>query len=148
MMRNKIGLFGEEKQDEKLINDLLQWMFQNKADYTNTFCSLMENDIKKERLLQNSNFIDWYKRWRIRLNQNKKPIELSLNLMHTNNPLVIPRNHKVEESLGAASNEANLKPLHNLLKYLKKPYENQTGISDFQIVPEKNGKRYKTFCGT
>ena len=68
--------------------------------------------------------------------------------MHTNNPLVIPRNHKVEESLEAASNDGNLKPLHNLLKYLKKPYENQTGIADFQIVPEKNGKRYKTFCGT
>ena len=148
MMRNKIGLFGEEKQDENLINDLLQWMFQNKADYTNTFCSLMENDIKKERLLQNSNFIDWHKRWRIRLNQNKKPIELSLNLMHTNNPLVIPRNHKVEESLEAASNDGNLKPLHNLLKYLKKPYEKQKGISDFQIVSETYGKTYKTFCGT
>jgi len=68
--------------------------------------------------------------------------------MRSNNPLIIPRNHKVEEALEAASNEGILKPLHNLLKYLKKPYENQVGISDFQTAPESNGKIYKTFCGT
>ena len=148
MMRNKIGLFGEEIQDENLINDLLKWMHKNKADYTNTFCSLMKKNIEKERLFQDSNFIDWYKRWNIRLSQNKKPQELSLNIMRANNPLVIPRNHKVEESLDAASNDGNLKPLYNLLKYLKKPYENQIGISDFQIVPKSNRKKYRTFCGT
>jgi len=148
MMRNKIGLFGEETQDENLINDLLQWMHRNKADYSKTFCSLMKNDIKKVRKFQDSNFIDWYKRWNIRLSKNKKNKELSLNLMRSNNPLIIPRNHKVEEALEAASNEGILKPLHNLLKYLKKPYENQVGISDFQTVPESNGKIYKTFCGT
>ena len=68
--------------------------------------------------------------------------------MKKTNPLVIPRNHKVEESLYAASNKNNLKPLNDLLKYLKKPYENQTGISDFQTLPKSNGKEYKTFCGT
>ena len=110
----------------------------------------MKNDliVKKEKLFQDSNFINWHKRWSVRLNQNKKPKELSLNLMSANNPLVIPRNHKVEESLEAASNEDNLKPLHNLLSYLKKPYENQVGISDFQNVPKLNRKKYKTFCGT
>jgi len=148
MMRNKLGLFGEEAQDENLINDLLKWMHQNKADYTNTFCSLMKNDMKKEKLFQDSVFTDWYKRWTVRLNRNKKPKELSLDLMRANNPLIIPRNHKVEESLEVASNTGNLKPLHNLLKYLKKPYENQKGISDFQNVPNSNGKKYKTFCGT
>jgi uncharacterized protein YdiU (UPF0061 family) len=108
----------------------------------------MKSDIKKEKLFQDSNFIDWHKRWSIRLNKNKKPKELSLNLMSTNNPLVIPRNHKVVKSLDAASNEGNLKPLHNLLSYLKKPYEKQAGISDFQVVPKLSRKKYKTFCGT
>ena len=49
---------------------------------------------------------------------------------------------------GFVETEGILKPLHNLLKYLKKPYENQVGISDFQTAPESNGKIYKTFCGT
>ena len=41
--------------------------------------------------------------------------------MKLNNPLVIPRNHKVEECLEIAVNEGNTKPLHKLLNYLKKP---------------------------
>ena len=148
MMRAKLGLFGEEKQDENLINDLLKWMQQNKADYTNTFCLLMKGDIKKEIQSKNSNFVDFYKRWSMRLSRNKKSAETSIDLMKANNPLIIPRNYKVEESIDAATNENNLKLIYNLLKYLKKPYENQSGISNYQTVPVTNGDTYKTFCGT
>jgi len=41
MMRDKLGLFGDEKNDQSLILDLLTWMHEVKADYTNTFCYLM-----------------------------------------------------------------------------------------------------------
>ena len=43
MMRDKLGLFGEDVNDKKLINNLLIWMENNKADYTNTFCHLNED---------------------------------------------------------------------------------------------------------
>ena len=148
MMRKKIGLFGEDIQDENLINDLLDWMYEKKADYTNTFCSLTKKNIKEEKLFQDSKFIDWYKRWKIRLAQNNKPYELSLNLMNLNNPLVIPRNHKVEESLEEASNNNNLKPIHKLLKILKKPYDFNTENDDYKSPPTPNMRKYKTFCGT
>ena len=148
MMCKKIGLFGEKSEDEKLVKDLLEWMHTNKADYTNTFISLMNKDIKKESLFQNPHFVEWYKKWNLRLEKNNKPLEMSLKLMRENNPLVIPRNYKVEESLDEASNKNNLRPLHDLMKYLKNPYENQTGISNYQKVPKSNGIKYKTFCGT
>ena len=148
MMCKKIGLIGEEKEDEKLIKDLLEWMHKNKVDYTNTFLSLMNKDIKIENLFQNPYFVEWHKRWDIRLRKNNKPLETSLKLMRENNPLVIPRNHKVEEALDEASNKNNLKPLQELMRYLKNPYENQTGISNYQNVPKSNGAKYKTFCGT
>ena len=148
MMCKKIGLFGEESKDEKLIKDLLEWMHANKADYTNTFISLINKDIKKENLFQNSSFEEWHKRWKLRLEKNNKPLEMSWKLMRKNNPLIIPRNHKVEESLDEASNKNNLKPLQELMKYLKNPYENQNGISNYQKVPKSNGAKYKTFCGT
>ena len=148
MMRNKLGLFGEEIKDENLITDLLKWMKQNNADYTNTFCSIMNTDIKKNKIFQNSNFINWFKTWENRISQNNKSKDSSLNLMQKNNPLVIPRNHIVEKTLEAANNEGNLKPLKDMLKYLKKPYKNQPGILDFQNTPTSNGKKYITFCGT
>jgi uncharacterized protein YdiU (UPF0061 family) len=67
--------------------------------------------------------------------------------MRSANPLVIPRNHKVEEALEAANND-DLNPMKNLLKVLEKPYENQKGISEYQSPTPANNKKYQTFCGT
>ena len=41
--------------------------------------------------------------------------------MRNNNPLVIPRNHKVEEALEAAEKN-DLKPFNKILEILKNPY--------------------------
>ena len=148
MMRNKLGLIGEEKDDEKIINDLLAWMKKNKTDYTNTFCYLMKKIQTKEKIFKSKEFINWEKRHAARIGERKDLREESYKLMRKNNPLVIPRNSKVEEALKAASNNGILKPLHDLLKYIKKPYEDQEGSSYFQNVTETNSRTYKTFCGT
>ena len=148
MMKKKLGLFGENSQDENLINNLLLWMNKNKADYTNTFISLMNKNILKEKLFQSKEFVEWYQQWQQRLRKNKETTELSLSLMRTNNPLVIPRNHKIEESLNAASFRNDLLPIDNLLKVLKKPYKDRSGISDYQIPPLPGKNIYQTFCGT
>jgi len=148
MMRKKLGLFGEEKEDETLITSLLSWMQQKKVDYTNTFISLVKKDISKDQLFQDSTFLNWHQQWQTRLTQNKKPIELSLNLMHTTNPLIIPRNHKVEEALDAAIINNDFVPMNNLLEVLKKPYDNQSAIAAYQSPPEPSEHAYQTFCGT
>ena len=148
MMKKKLGLLGENTQDKNLINNLLLWMNKNKADYTNTFISLMNKNILKEKLFQDKDFLEWYKQWQQRLKINKENIELSLRLMRTNNPLVIPRNHKVEESLEAASNNNDFSLVKNLLQILKNPYEENPIISDYQKPPLPSKDIYQTFCGT
>ena len=55
MMHKKLGLLGEGSKDENLIIDLLSWMHQNKADYTNTFCFLMNKNIQKDKIYENQN---------------------------------------------------------------------------------------------
>ena len=47
MMRNKLGLHGVDSVDKLLILDLLTWMHEKEADYTNTFCHLMDLGPKK-----------------------------------------------------------------------------------------------------
>ena len=149
MMRNKLGLFREENDDETLIFTLLSWMHQNKADYTNTFCSLINEEALNDKLFQNSTFLNWYHQWQIRLNaKTKKPKEFSINLMRATNPLIIPRNHKVEEALEAANINDDLAPMNDLLKVLKKPYNDQTKITDYQSPPPHSEHVYQTFCGT
>jgi len=145
MMRDKLGLFGEDKNDIELINNLLNWMKTNQADYTNTFCYLMNISSIKNEVYKDKNFIDWFKNWQKRILINGGSKENSLVLMKKNNPIVIPRNHKVEEALEAANNN-ELKPMNNLLSILKKPYAKQANIDDFQVP--SNNQNYQTFCGT
>ena len=145
MMRDKLGLFGEDKSDKILINDLLGWMEKNKADYTNTFCHLMDIKTINNEIYNDKGYIDWSNKWKKRILMNNSSKEKSLKIMRNSNPIVIPRNHKVEEALKAA-NENNLDVMNKLLSILTKSYENHKNIEDFQSP--SNIKEYQTFCGT
>ena len=147
MMRDKLGLFGEDPKDQVLILDLLTWMHKNKADYTNTFCFLMNIKIKNDEIYKDENFLIWKKRWEDRLKLNNNTHEKFLKLMRSVNPLIIPRNHKVEEALEAAINN-DLTQLKKLIKILENPYHDQKNIIDYQSSPSLSGQKYQTFCGT
>ena len=146
MMRNKIGLSKSEEKDKFLIVDLLTWMHQKKADYTNTFCYLMNEVIQKDNIYKDDEFLNWKKRWEVRLKSENRAPDQYLKLMKTFNPFIIPRNHKVEEGLRAAEKD-DLKPLTKLIEILKKPYLNQKNVIDYQI-PSNSNENYQTFCGT
>ena len=146
MMRDKLGLFGMDEKDKFLILDLLTWMHQKKIDYTNTFCHLMNENIKEDKDYEDEDFKNWKKRWNERLKTNNNTPEKSLKLMRSANPIVIPRNHKVEEVLEAAEKN-NFKPITRLVEILKDPYSQQKNIINYQI-PSNSEKKYQTFCGT
>ena len=146
MMRGKLGLLGPDDKDKFLILDLLTWMHEKKADYTNTFCHLMNLGPIKNKLYNDNDFINWKKRWEERLLKNNDNPKKYLKLMRNNNPLIIPRNHKVEEALRAA-NQNNLEPIKKILKILEKPYDVQKEINDYQL-PSSSNEKYQTFCGT
>ncbi len=146
MMRNKLGLFGEEKKDKKLINDLLEWMKINKADYTNTFCHLM--DVKSnDEIYKKTDFLTWIDKWKLRSQLNNSSKKKQIKLMRKNNPIIIPRNHKVEEALKEANN-GNLDRINRLLNILDKPYDNQDIANEYQLPSPESKEKYKTFCGT
>ena len=145
MMRDKLGLFGENINDRELINNLLSWMENNKADYTNTFCYLMNIRINNSEIYNDKSFINWLDVWKKRSLMNNGSKEKQLNIMQNVNPSVIPRNHKVEEALTSA-NDDDLKVMNKLLSVLVKPYGDQKDIEEYQS-PSDN-KEYQTFCGT
>ena len=145
MMRDKLGLFGDDKNDQTLINKLLDWMKNNNADYTNTFCHLMGVELDDE-IYKNDDFKDWYNEWQKRLKLNNSS-DKHLELMKKNNPLVIPRNHKVEEALTDAD-KGNLETMNKFLKVLSNPYSVQENIIEFQKPAPISDEKYQTFCGT
>jgi serine/tyrosine/threonine adenylyltransferase len=144
MMRDKLGLSGVDDRDKYLILDLLTWMHQKKADYTNTFCHLMNN--YKDKKYGDNDFLNWKRRWKERLLINNNDVDKYMKLMRSVNPLIIPRNHKVEEALKAAE-KGNLKPINQLLNILRKPYDEQINIQDYRS-PSNLNEKYQTFCGT
>ena len=145
MMRDKLGLYGEDPKDQILILDLLTWMHKNKADYTNTFCYLMNEKIPQDNIFKDEHFIFWEKRWKERLKLNNNSEEKYLKLMHKVNPLVIPRNYKVEEALQAA-NKDDLIPIKDLLKVLQNPYD--SNVAEYINSAPRDNQKYQTFCGT
>jgi len=147
MMRDKLGLFGEDRDDKHLIFELLTWMENNKADFTNTFCNLMEIQSIKDPIYQNQEYLNWTAKWKKRLEKNNTGKEKYLELMRSVNPIFIPRNHKVEEALKDAS-ENKLETLNQLLEVIKYPYKDNGMLMDYQRPMSNENGDYKTFCGT
>jgi uncharacterized protein YdiU (UPF0061 family) len=67
--------------------------------------------------------------------------------MRKNNPLVIPRNYQVEDSLKLA-HEGNVESIASLLSVLRNPYNNSNNIKKFHDPGSVSNVPYQTFCGT
>ncbi|MDC3231634.1 protein adenylyltransferase SelO family protein, partial [Candidatus Pelagibacter sp.] len=146
MMRKKLGLQGTDDKDKFLIVDLLTWMHQNKVDYTNTFCYLMDLKEYDDDIYKDNDFQNWKKNWRERLRLNDNNPEKYISLMRTVNPLVIPRNNKVEKALEFAE-KGDYSFLKKIISILKEPYKLSQDKLDYQN-PDPQQKNYQTFCGT
>ena len=122
-------------------------MHANEADFTNTFRDLSQEEIPDGELYATESFQVWHTRWQARLGEETQDLKSSLALMQSVNPAVIPRNHKVEEALQAGE-DGDLKPFHELLKALEKPYEDGEHLKPYQAPPKPEEKVLQTFCGT
>jgi uncharacterized protein YdiU (UPF0061 family) len=146
-MRAKLGLQTEQADDVELIEELLTWMQTNKADFTITFAALSTDDRLTDSDLTTPEFQSWRSRWTNRLVQESTSIETAQRTMQQVNPVVIPRNHRVEEALVAA-NQDDLSVLQRLLNAVSQPYDYAAATQDFRTPPPSDQCRYRTFCGT
>ncbi|EPD50310.1 hypothetical protein HMPREF1210_02881 [Paenisporosarcina sp. HGH0030] len=147
-MRAKLGIFNEEKEDETLIEDLLNMMQKYRADYTNTFRALTFDKLEDTDLFNSDEFVEWNKRWHTRLGRQEESKESSQQLMRDSNPAIIPRNHLVEEALEAAVERGDYGVMEKLLEVLSSPFEHASEKADYCMVPGDSSGSYRTFCGT
>jgi uncharacterized protein YdiU (UPF0061 family) len=69
--------------------------------------------------------------------------------MNAVNPRVIPRNHRVEEALEAASDAGRLEPFERLLDAVRRPYDDAPGLAPYaEPAPAAVTACYRTYCGT
>jgi uncharacterized protein YdiU (UPF0061 family) len=145
-MRAKLGLlFNEEADDRTLIESLLAWMRDQKADFTNTFRSLSTIETVPPN---DPAFATWHAQWQARLKHQPQSVDEVQQRMRAHNPAVIPRNHKVEEALAAAQERGDLGVMQRLLEALAKPYEEGAQHTEYRMPSGLAPGAYQTFCGT
>ena len=154
-MRRKIGLASEQIDDAELVRDLLATMQSAGADFTLTFRRLARSADEAaddasllELFASTAGITDWLRRWRERLtSEPQNAAERAANMCRVN-PAFIPRNHRVEAALEAASTHEDFGPFHQLLKILEHPYDDQPGKVEFEQPPAPGERVHRTYCGT
>lgn len=152
-LRAKLGLMTAREGDASLAQELLRAMMENEADYTLTFRRLSEaeagDDEALRLLFKDSAALDeWLPRWRARLAEEGVSPEARQAAMRAVNPAYIPRNHMVEQAIGAAVELRDLKPFEELLEVLERPFEEQPGRARYAAPPQPEERVLQTFCGT
>ena len=146
-MRKKIGLFNDEPGDLALVEDLLMLMYKHQADYTNTFRNLAKPLQLRDQLIDDGGFKNWQILWHERLSRQAQGVDEVAVLMDSHNPLVVPRNHIVEEVLDSA-NQGDMEPFHDFLDVLSTPYQMPKNEKYLQGASAGFDASYQTFCGT
>ena len=149
MMAGKLGLAESSIQDEKLILDLLSRMEHQQLDYTITFNQLTRSlSSQPDEHTISEELGDWYPRWRQRLENQPDTMKGIQERMQRTNPLVIPRNHHMENIIRACIESREADAAEEFVEVLSSPYANTDKTWLFQDAPENADEGYQTFCGT
>ncbi|MCT4553821.1 MAG: YdiU family protein [Pelagimonas sp.] len=138
----KLGLAAPAPDDADLITDLLTLMQNCGADFTNTFRGLTQDDIPTE-LRAMEGYADWHAAWQERLQDEQDAPQR----MDATNPVLIPRNHRIEEMISAATNGDDTL-FHRLHRALKSPFAADPEFADLTQPPAPEEEVEATFCGT
>lgn len=146
MMLNKIGIENKTLKERILVDELLEIMKQQKLDYTNTFNTLTNTLLIDEPI--NISLANWKEKWLQSVAKNINGFEAAKELMQQNNPVFIPRNHKVEAALDNAC-DGDFTAYNLLLQVMSNPYTYQPNAEEFLNAPSEIFENsYQTFCGT
>ena len=150
--RRKLGLVRAHEDDAALIQDLLQRMAEQRADFTLTFRQLSEATATDEpaRVLfaAPAAFDGWAAAWRARLAQEGGLSQEGgltperRQAMRAVNPAFIARNHRVQAALTGGQ------PLDELLTVLARPFDDHPGLERYADPPRPEEVVHQTFCGT
>ena len=154
-LRAKLGLVSVEDGDHALIRSLLGLMQSARADHTLSFRELSAaaagaaQEAAFRALFNDTPGIDdWLSAWRARLGRDPQEPGSRAATMRRVNPAFIPRNHRVEAALNAASERGDLGPFMTLLGILQRPFDDQPQHGQFMQPPAPEERVLQTFCGT
>ena len=152
-MTNKLGVEIEALEKDGFLNETFKTMTRGKVDFTLFFRHLTlvaagNPDTKVIELFSDQELgRDWITRWKAAAKfENGKEIAL-LNSMQASNPIIIPRNHRMEQAI-ADANKGNFETFKTLLGAVSEPFADRAEFSEFETPPLATEIVHQTFCGT
>lgn len=150
----KLGLDGSDENDLTLLHDFQQLLLDNQCDYTNAHIRLtalaspqVAFSGPSERLFEfPCAFNPWLERWQNRLAKEKNNVA-NLQRMQQANPLIIPRNHRIEAAINAAET-GDFQRFNELADATCKPFEYDTNYWQYSAAATDKESVTATFCGT
>jgi uncharacterized protein YdiU (UPF0061 family) len=151
---NKLGLWCEGEASsvaDAFITRTLALLAKQEVDFTHFFYRLTQAvagegavgsplaDLFKDRAA----FDDWYQAYQQLINQRGANIDA----MRQANPVLIPRNHRIEQAIQAAY-AGDFAPFHRLADAWQHPFNDTPMNTDLQAAPEPHEIVRQTFCGT
>jgi serine/tyrosine/threonine adenylyltransferase len=91
---------------------------------------------------ETATFETWLSQWR-----SEADVPGLLTAMRRANPVLIPRNHRVEAAI-QAGNDGDYAPFHRLVDALAAPYDDRPEYADLEQPPRDEELVRETFCGT
>jgi uncharacterized protein YdiU (UPF0061 family) len=146
-MRAKLGLVTRDDGDPELFDDLLAAMHHERLDHTGFFRAAAAS-LRPDGEPLPAGLGGWTDRWLARLDAEGRTRTEVADGMDRANPLYIPRNHLVEEALGAATS-GDMSPFRELLEVVTHPFDERPGAARFAVpAPDMFARTFQTFCGT
>ncbi|GGS03919.1 protein adenylyltransferase SelO [Deinococcus sedimenti] len=155
--RAKLGLVSDDPSDRALAEAWLTLLQAQRVDFTLGWRRLADaadrNEEPLRALFTEPHELDaWLDRWRARADrEGSSAADWSDRAarMRQVNPAVIPRNHRVEEALAAASDDGDLGAFQRLLAAVQRPYDETPEHAEYVApAPADVTACYRTFCGT
>jgi len=167
--RAKLGLLhagvADDADDARLADDWLAVLHAGHVDFTLAWRRLADaadgDDAPLRALFSSSGTPAdapdaWLERWRERCARDDEAgspgegtKEARAARMRSVNPWIIPRNHRVEEALSAASDDENLEPFNRLLDAVREPFDERAVNAAYaEPAAAEITAGYRTFCGT
>ncbi|WP_371169810.1 protein adenylyltransferase SelO [Aliiroseovarius sp. 2305UL8-7] len=147
LFRAKIGITSKEEGDEALITGLLARMSSSQADFTNTFAALATDapdEATALHITDDGAWASWAPDWHARLAREDGDPQVTMRAV---NPILIPRNHRVEQAIQAGL-DGDFAPFHRLVDALANPFDPSPDTLDLVQPPAHDERVIRTFCGT
>ncbi len=152
--RAKLGLTQAQADDVALVEDWLALLEAQQVDFTLAWRRLAGaaagDPAPLRSLFGEAQALEaWLARWQLRCAAEGGDAEVRAQAMRSVNPIVIARNHRVEEALAAAVEDDDLGPFEGLLAALERPYVERPDTAYYaEPAPPEVTACYQTFCGT